>query len=585
MKWIFSGIVICIFISNLSCTERQKNEQAVVYGLIDANLKGFDPINASDRYSIRMVSQVYEGLYHYHYLKRPLQLQPQLAEGFPEISADGLTYKIKIKKGLRFQDSEVFPGGKGREVTAHDFIYSWKRLADPKNKSQGWWVLDGRILGLEKWRTDLKQGKATYDTAVEGLQALDKYTLQIKLKKVFYQFPHLLSTSYTKVVAKEAVEKYGPEFLNHPVGTGPYKLESWVRNSTITLVKNPNYRDVFYPKEAMPEDNGTGILEDAGKKLPLNNKVIVREITERQSIWLSFMQGNLDHAVIFKDAFDKFVQDGKLTSDVQAKGIKVHIEPRLGFTFEALNMEHPIFGKHKKVRQAIAMAFDHQVWIKTFYKGRAIRAHGPIPPGITGYDPNFKNPYSYNPEKAKQLLAEAGFPKGKGIPVIQFELPSNASRSRQQAEFIKQQLSEIGIRVKLVANTWPQFDQKVKTKKADYFSMGWTADYPDGENFLQLFYSKNRSPGPNGTNYKNKDYDRLYEKAMSMPSGKEKTKLYRKMAQIVAEDAPLIPMVHRTSFSPYHGWLKNFRENTIVSDFYQYLRVDNEQKAQLQKKL
>ncbi len=568
-----------------SCTSKKEPQGDVVISVLDANIPDLDPIHSTNKYSSTVVGNIFEGLYHYHYLKRPIQVDPSLADALPKISKDGKTYTIKIKKGVLFQDDPAFPGGKGRELIANDFIYSWKRLADPKTKAKGWWLFDGLIVGLNEWRDQTRSGKANYDSPIEGLQALDSHTLQIKLNRKSFQFIHFLATPPTAVVAREVVEKYGPDIVNHPVGTGPFALEKWVRNSEVVLIKNPSYRDSYYPSEGGEEAVKRGLLKHKGKKLPLSDKVVIRIIPERQPLWLAFLKGELDHGIIPKDNYDQVFQDNKVKKEITDKGIGIHYLPRPDVTFVAFNMEHPILGKHKNLRKAFAAALDKKSILATFYNHRGLVAQSPIPPGLMGYDKDYTNPVTYDLDKAKKYLVEAGFDGGEGLPVFDYELSSTTTWSRQYGELLKDLWSKIGIKVKLNPNNWPQFDKKIKTKKATMFDMAWNADYPDAENFMQLFYSKNISPGSNNFNYMNREYDQLYEKALTMESGEERNQLIRAMVDIINEDVPGIFIVHRIFRLTYHGWLDNFYEYPIIYDHLQYYFVDKEKKADLIKKL
>ena len=571
---LLSFLLFILSLNLISCSGKDEANDRTVYGILEYKVKGLDPIMASDKYSSRVLSQIYEGLYGYHYLKRPLELVPQIAEALPEVSQDGLSYTIKLKKGLFFQNDPVFKNSKGREIIADDVIYSWKRLADPNNSSPGFWVFDGRIQGLNQWREKVKKGQADYKTPIKGLSASDRYTLQITLNKKFPQFLHLLAMTFTKIVPREAVEVYGKDFINKPVGSGPFRLKKWTRGSQIRLVRNEHYREDFYPSEGTELDKSLGRLQDAGKKLPLADEVVIKIMPEQQSIWLNFKKGNIDFSIIPKDNFTEILPQGKLSPDLAKKGIRIHGEPRADVTYFAFNMDDPLFGKNKKLRQAMAMAYDSQTCRKKFFNDTGIVAQSVIPPHIDGYEEGFYSPVAYNLEKAKSLLAEAGYPNGKGLPEIRYELASAASVSRQMGEFMKEEMAKIGIKMRLVTNTWPQFEKKVKSRKAMMFGMAWSADYPDGENFLQIFYSKNSSPGSNASNFSNLEYDNLYLKASSMPPTPQRTELYKKMNRMIAEETPAFFNMHRAQNQPYHGWLKNYKEHTIIHDFYKYLRVD-----------
>jgi oligopeptide transport system substrate-binding protein len=578
-------IFFALTISLVSCTKKVDEKDNSINFPVRANVKGLDPLRANDIYSAYAIAQVYQGLLQFSYLKRPIELEPCLADGMPQISDNGLTYTFKIKQGVLFQDDPAFTGGKGRELVAADFIYSWKRLADPSNTSEGFWVFDGKVKGLNQWADAIKNGKADYSTPVEGLQAPDKYTLVIKLIQPYYQLTDVLAHAFTTVVPKEAVEKYGREFINHPVGTGPFRLESWVRNSKLTFVRNPTYRKELYPSEGSPGDKENGLLADAGKPLPFADKFVINEIIEDQPRWQNFMKGNLDFVEIPNDNFDSSMKGKNLSPEMTAKGIQLTITPDFDVVYNAFNMKDPILGKNKYLRQALAFAQDNEGFVKKFYNGRGLAAQGPIPPDVDGYDPNYQNPYNkFDLEKAKEFLKKAGYEGGKGLPEFTLEAMSG-SKERQMAEFFQQAAAAIGVVVKINTNTWPQFQEKIKNGKAQIFAMAWSADYPDGQDFLQLFYGKNLSPGPNDTGFQNAAFDKLYEQSLALPPGPARSKLYMQMRDIVVEEVPWTIIAYRTGYRTYHGWMHNFKWNAMAFDLFKYMRVDGKERAALKSKL
>lgn len=568
--------------SSLSCTSKSKSKSEspnTLHIVAEEKIKGLDPIYTDDMYSGIVSSQSYETLLQYHYLKRPYTLVPHLAESMPEISQDRLVYTFHLKKGVLFQDDSCFKQthGKGREMTAEDVVYSLKRIADPHLASSGWWIFDGKIVGLNAWREAAAKAPSTdYSQVVEGLKALDRYTVQFKLTQPTSLFLYSLAMSYTGIVPHEAVEHYKKEFLNHAVGTGPFQLEEYNPNSKMTWVKNPTYRKELYPTEGAPGDKEAGLLQDAGKPLPLSDKLIITVFVEKQPMWLTFLSGKLDLSAIPKDNFAAAITTEKeLNSDLKAKGIRLVKNPGLDVTHQTFNMSDPLLGKNKLLRQALSLAFDEPTFIDLFYNGRAIPAQGPIPPGVDGYDPNLKNPYrQFNVEKAKEYLEKAGFPKGKGLSSIEFATTSDTI-GRQGAEYFQKMMSTIGVNIKVNSYSWPQFQEAIKNRRSQIWSLAWSADYPDAENFLQLFYGKNSSPGPNDANYSNSEFDRLYEKTLALPNGPDKTNIYKQMVSILIEDCPWIFGSHRIGYTLVQPWLKNYKPNDFDHTRYKYYRIDS----------
>jgi oligopeptide transport system substrate-binding protein len=570
---------VCFLFLLGACTKRLDPKDNTFYSYVREEVRSLDPIIGADTVSHQVSAQIYEGLFHFHYLKRPIELEPLLAESFPEISKDGKTYTFKIRKNVHFQDSKIFKDGKGRELHAQDFIYSWKRLADPRNKSENFWVFQDRVVGFDEWRDKVSKKEADYDTPIEGFRTPDDHTLVIELKKPYPQLLYVLAMGTAFVVPHEAIEFYGKEFTNHAVGTGPFILDNWVRGSRITLSKNPNYREVLYPKEGEASDLAAGYLADAGKSLPLLDKVVIYEISQEQPRWLMFLKGDLDFINVSKDYVSEMMSDGKLNKRFSDKGISIDTPMNVDVTYVCFNNENP-FLKNKKLRQALSLAYDNRISFEKFYAKMAVIAHGPIPPTVAGYRKDLKSPYNkFDLQRAKKLLAEAGYPEGKGLPEFNYEMASSHATARQMGEFFKQQMALLGVRVRLSSNTWPQFSEKVKKKKADIFDMAWNGDYPDAENFLQLFYSKNASPGSNAANFKNKAFDELYESAIALPLGPARTRLYEKMEDIIVEEVPWIFGVHRIGLFGKHPWLHNFKSDKMIVDSVKYYQIDGAERV------
>ncbi len=585
------------------CEERPEPDARFV---AVAEIKGFDPVYANDSYSAGAQIQVYEGLYEIHYLKRPLQMVPLLADGMPEVSEDGLTYTFHLKKGVRFQDDPCFPGGKGRELTAHDFVWCWKRLMAIPD-STGRWLFEGKVQGLDAWskRAGARLGKL-FDRVnehfpfehptmrevvaeeVEGLRAIDDHTLRVRLTEPYPQFLWTLVMSFTVVYPREAVARYGMELMAHPVGTGAYRVEDfWIYDRKITYVRNPSWHGGTYPTEGAPGDEEKGLLADAGRPLPFLERVEFLVIPTSQPRWLRFLDRELDRVETEREIWEKAMTlDGKLRPELAAQGIAVQVEPKADIAFTAFNMDDPVIGapagdRGRKVRQAMSLAYDTPLWIKIMRNGSwGIPAHGPIPPTVAGYVSEPRSPYSTRDvARARKLLEEAGFPGGRGLPKLHYEMSGADAVSRNGAEILRNNLREIGIEIDLHANTWDQFDEKVKGKQAQVFGMAWGADYPDAQNFLQLFYGPHESPGPNNSNYKNPEYDRLYDQMKLMLPGPERDEVIRKMLAVLNEDCPWSYTDHRVQYSYRHAWLRNFKYMDINPWLFKYYRVDREEKA------
>ncbi len=579
-KLLLLLMVLAVSFTIISCGQGT-SESKTLNRYVVSKIQPFDPAQMTDLYTASIYGDIAEALFSYKYTADTYQLQPMIAAEMPEVSADGLTYTIKLRKDAYFYDplKEVFPKGKGRAVNAHDFVYSIKRLADPANESGGWWLYDGYIKGLNEWA----DAGADYSKEVEGYKALDDTTIQLTLTQPYPQILYTLAMSFTYPVPEELIEFYGEEWANYPIGTGAYYLnhDETIPDSQYVLTKNPSWHGGKFPAadEAGPlitEKLGADVLKKyAGKKLPFADTVVWYVIEESSVQWLKFLNGELDFSGIPKDNFDTTVVNGELTQEMRDKGITMNINPTLDVTYNFFNMEDPILGTNKKLRQAMSMAYNHEKALEIFYNNRAELAQTLLPPGLGGYDPDFKNPYaSYNLEKAKALLAEAGYPGGEGLPVFKYQMYSASSTHRQMVEFFADNMKDIGITVEPVAGDWPTFLQRIDKHEVQIGGIAWGADYPDAQNFLQLNYGPNMAPGPNAANYNSAEFNALYEKGAFMQQSPERDAIYAKAAQLAAEDAPWIMGVHRLSYALEQPWLKTRVFRDIGSGYSKYLDID-----------
>ena len=576
-------LILTLFVS---CSKEEDAVEKVLNTVSVAEVSGLDPIYSNDRFSQRQIFRVFDGLLEYHYLKRPYVLTPNLAKAMPVVSKDGLTYTFEIKEGVFFQDDSSFPRGKGRELVAEDFVYSFKRLADPHLQGLGWWIFDGKIQGLNEWRTrNAKRKKSNYAEVISGIQAIGKHKLVIVLRRPFPQFLYTLAMPFTVAVPKEAIEKYKRDFSSHPVGTGPFIVEQFNGSSKIVYKKNPTFRDKKFPIESPHKTNKNHRVSDGGRSLPLVDKIVVHIISESHPRWLRFRKGEIDYIEIPKDQFPVLVnKDGELKKNPTELGFKLFSSPALDVTYIAFNHQIPLF-KNILLRRAMSLAHNSKIANELFYKGKGHLAQSILPPGIDGHIKDYKNPYrKHDITKAKELLARAGFPGGKGLPPIVFDSIAETN-SRQIAEFFSRSMGEIGIRIKINFNTWPELIRKVKSGLVQMYGMSWFADYPDAENFFQLLYGPNKSPGPNGANYDNTEFNKLFEIATRLQQGPERKILYEKLNRIVAEQVPWIFGIHRKKYYLGQKWLKNFRHMEFDWTRANYLNIDTKIKKTYRSKL
>ncbi|NOU35395.1 MAG: hypothetical protein HOO88_01260 [Kiritimatiellaceae bacterium] len=582
------GSAVFLFLLLSACgrsdldTLRFKGEQ-VLYGQT-ARIKGMDPAKAGDVSSSMVVGRIYEGLLEYSYLDRPYHLQPMLAAAMPDISADGLTYTFRIRQGIFFQDDPCFPNGKGRELTAEDFVYSIKRIADQKVASSGYWAFNGRIAGLDEFRAASAGNLPTdYSAPVEGLRAPDRYTFQIQLKEPYPQLLWVLAMNYAFAVPREAVERYGIEFINHPVGTGPYILKSQKNNYRIEFVRNPKWvetgRVELYPSTGTAEARAAGLLDDAGKQVPFIDRIVQYVTDDPTTAWMMFLSGQFSYSTISRDNWSAVITPSRdLAASMKEQGVELLSSPTLYLSYIGFNLDDPVVGKNKKLRQALSCAFDPELLVQ-YYNGRVTPVYGPLPSPLAGFKPK-PTDYSFNLEKAKRLLTEAGYPNGINPATgrrleLTLELGDAAPDTRQSVELMVGMVDKIGIVLKASYNNWPAFLDKMDRRQAQIFKLGWVADYPDSENFLQLFCGANVSPGPNHSNYVNPEFDKLYNQLRTMLPGPEKDRLCEQMADIVIEDCPWVFLYQPMDFAVTHNWLKNFSLHDFSYTMTKYRRIDN----------
>lgn len=582
--------VVCLLLSlapGCSKKDTDSSNEIVVRNRLGTKLRTLDAGNMRDVYSMTVGAQIYETLYVYHYLKRPYELVPLLAEGMPDVSEDHLIYTFHIKKGVLFQDDPCFPGGKGRELTAHDFVYALKRIANVKYASQNWYSFNNKVVGLDDFREYTKQFKkeldADYSTEIEGLKALDDYTFRITLTR---PWPQMVATIFadnmSSPIAREAVEYYGEDIIWHPVGTGPYRLKMWQRGSYVELVRNTNWREETYPAEGESGDLEAGYLDDAGKQVPFADRLIWRIIEEDQPAWLLFMRGELDGTGIPKDNFNEAVnlKTMDVTEEMRQRGIVLKQFDDPSVFWIGFNMRDPVLGNNLPLRKAISRCFDRERLIDLFLNGRGHIAHGFVSPGLDSYDPEIKQyGYSeYDPAEARELMKEAETINGGPIPELVLAMPGTDTFSRQYGQFTQRLFEGVGLRLKVNYMDWPTYMEELNKGQLQLFSSGVSASYPDAIDFLTLFGSKYFAPGGNSFFYSNPEYDKLLDEAEVMFPSPERLDLYRRMERMVMEDYPAIFINHRVSFVLLHSWYENYKPNVFNYNVSKYRRVDMDER-------
>ncbi len=570
-----------------ACTSKPASDpnQQVVRVMLKDDIKTLDPANAYDTVSLEVGASIYETLYEYDYLADVFKPVPVIAADMPKMSKDGLTVTIPIKTDVRYQDDPCFKQtqGKGRAVTAQDFIYGMKRLTIPSLQSPGTWLFEGKIKGYGEFMKKMASASKEdlpkiFEQPIEGLQALDEHTLQIKLEKTYPQLIYALIMTFSSPLARECVEAYADpagNLIEKHIGTGPYILKEWTRSQRAVLEKNPNYHAMFYPTDAGAEFKLKGFLADSGKKLPFVDKVVFEILKEEQPRWLNFMKGNLDAITVPKDNLREVLgEKGEIKKELGDKGYQIGADSSSSFYYVGVNMKDPLLGKNKFLRQALSSAFSREKWIEMFTDNTYLPQVSLAPPGLLDRAKTAKIKYDYNVERAKELLKKAGYPEGNGLPVIKLDMRGAATQDRQLGEFFTQQFAAIGVKVDVIYNTFPAYLEKIKQGNIQLEQGGWTLDYPDVENVYQLLYGPNKAPGPNEVNFANAEYDAAYAKMSTLMPGATRAALIQRMDDIVQEEVPWFMGVYVTDYRIIQPKLKNFRASNVIITRYKYLRME-----------
>ncbi len=556
---------------------------------------GFDPAATDDAPSITINDHLFDPLLTYDYLAPKPLLIPNTIEALPSLSADRKTYTFTLKRGIYFAPDKVFTAP--RELIAEDYVYSLQRIFDPIVKSPMLGSLDGKIEGIDAKRNLAKtNNRWDYDSPVNGLKALDRYTLKITLITPEPNFLYHLAWSLTGAVAREVVEHYQKDIRAHPVGTGPYMLRSWDRSTKVVLVKNPLFRQMEFNGSPDPTDSVlvAMLAKHKGQKLPRIDCVEYAVIEEDQPRWLSFNQGYFDYIFPVPPDFIKTALiDGKLSRGLDRQGVVMQQKIVAITSFTYFNMNDAHIGGYTPervaLRRALSLAYNIKDEISILRGGQAMVAQSPVSPGVAGYDVNFRSPaVDFDPVRAKALLDLFGYidrdgdgwregPHGEPLSI---EFGSFANQTgRVIDELWKRSLDRIGVRSRFRPLATAELVKLARTGKLQAATIRWGSPQPDGEGFLLLLYGKNAG-NPNMAYFAQPDYDRLYEQAKSMADSPERTKLYNEMNRLVAAYAPWRLGSHPVWTALNHPWLIAFNAKSARNSYTHFLDIDNNIKNQ-----
>ncbi len=617
-----------------------------------------------------LIGQIYEPPLGYHFLKRPYELEPVVAESLPDViyldsafqtvdkdSADIAysEYIIRLKPGILYQPHPAFAkNNKGhtyffntasegtdysaiadfeetatRELTADDFIYQIKRIADPANRAPLIGFMAQYIVGMEDFTNKLRSVKRDdwldlRKYPMQGLRKINDHSYAITIKGVYPQFFYWLAMHFFAPIPWEADRFYNnPGFKEknltldwYPIGTGPFMMTRNDPNRQIVLERNPNYRMDFYPLEGAPGDAIAGFLADAGKPIPFIDKAVFTLDKELLPMWSKFLQGYYDrsgenHGNVTQN-FDQALVIGpngiELSKEMQDKAITLSQDVKPAVYYNGFNMLDPVVGGYseekRKLRQAIAIAWNMEEYIDIFQNGSSLPYMGPIPPGIPGSMAGKEgiNPYTHDwlnnqptrkpIEYAQQLMVEAGYPGGRdaktGKPLkLYFDVQAQAS-SKSTQDWQKKQLEKLGIQLEFRATDWNRYKEKMRTGNHQLFQYGWLADYPDPENFLFLLHGPQgpiacQCDGNNQANYNNEEYNQLFDRMKTMLPGPERDGIVAQMLDIVRQDTPWFTGTYPKEYYLNNQWVYNTKRHGISAATLKYIRIDNELRAEKQK--
>ncbi|MEO8136559.1 MAG: ABC transporter substrate-binding protein [Betaproteobacteria bacterium] len=551
---------------------------------------GFDPQATADGYSWAVIRAIIDPLYVYDYFARPVRLVPNTAAVLPEVTDEGRTYTIKVKPGIYFAADAAFKG-KRRELTADDYVYSIKRIFDPKVRSYWVYVFENNLLGLDDVLAAARRNNVLdYDARIEGLRAIDRYTLRISFQRPNHGFEWWLTSVPFSAVAREVVDAYkdaSNRIMENPVGTGAYRLKDWTRGQRIVLEANPEYRDVTFPAPgpgSTPADTTTakGLV---GRKLPLVGNVEISIIEEAQPRLLSFDSGKIDLMLVPASLSANLLSGGTLKPELARRGIALHreVEPSIAFTF--FNLDDPLVGGYTPekiaLRRAISMGFDRNANIVQILSGQAIPANQPVAPPLYGHDPKYVAPYGTDPRAAHALLDKFGYkdrdgdgyrelPDGKPLTLVLASTTDAAARTSD--ELWKRNMDAIGLKITFLKNKWPELNKLSEAGQLMMWGLRWSSNIPEGIDNYAYFYSKNIGTS-NDARMRLPAFDALYEKSRNLPHGPERTALFDQMNDLIFNYAPWILADYPYENWVVQPWVRGFKLNPFAEYPFRYLDV------------
>jgi len=537
------------------------NPEVVFRHALEGSPTSLDPAHASTVHAKFLALNLYDTLYRYKYLARPYELIPNLANSMPEISDDGRIYTIRIQSGTYFQDDPAFDNGKGREVTAEDFVYSIKRQFDPQTRAQGAWLWTDHIEGLKAWGA----GGADYSESISGLQAPDKYTIKITLVEANPLFTHALAQGFAAIVPPEAIKKWGREFASHPVGSGPFQLESFNTTEAL-LVRNSGYRKELFSITAEGGYPGkhTDLIPLEGRKIPLADRIEIPFIKDESARWNALESDNVDSILAPATLLEQILATDDAGNKVLklnpslAKKYQLLATREAGFIHFDFNLDNAEIGynpdpvrntANHALRCAIRKSYDWNARNSVFSQGTGLVFAGIIPPIVEEYDPGFTpDSIRHDLSGAQELLKQHGW-NAENLPILTYGYAVSVTENQMFEQFrgflIAMGYPAEKIQARKFAN-FGDFMRAMNESDLNIIPSGWEMDYPDATDTLQLFYGPNHSPGSNHANFSDPEYDRLFRQSRYLPPSPQRQKIFTRLNQIVTDSCASISGLART---------------------------------------
>jgi ABC-type transport system substrate-binding protein len=572
---------------HLPAQSAQPAEPRVLHMFLSTSESGLDPAVGSDLASLSLLENLFDPLLRYDYLARPVKLQGNTAKDLPTIEDGGRSYTFRIRPGIYFTPDPAFKDKK-REVTAQDYVYSFKRLYDPALHSPFGYIFDGKLVGDEAFKNGF-----SYATEIPGLQAVDRYTLRIRLKEPDNNFLFYMAMPAASVVAREVIDAYPGQAGNHPVGTGPFMMGDWKHSDRIVLLANPASSAVFHTSLGAGNNAEDQALAASleGQRLPRVDRVEVKIAEEFQGRMLGFLNGEYDYLEQVPESMtDMVIRDGKLKPELTARGMQLYRFPVLQTYYMWMNMQDPVVGGYTKdkiaLRRAISLSYNNAEDIALLKKGFAMKAESPLPAGVLGYDPAYRSPVPYDPALANALLDRYGYdkrdtdgfrrmPKGRHDSApLTLVMSSEATVSgRLRDELWRKCLNRIGLRVVFKSDKKTEIIKASRLGEVQMFESNWVADFPDGDNFYQLLYGHNAGRA-NYARFNLPAYNERYEKARALQDGPARQQLYFEMNQLIHAYNPWVPLTNVLSADIRQPWLKNYKRHPVELTQWRYLDLD-----------